>query len=67
MSILLNDHGWMDRQTKLVIVVQTEGSCKIKVQTQGPSKTHIVLIEQTKGSCNIVHTQGSCKGLAKSI
>ena len=36
----------------MVIKVQTQGSCKIIVQTHGLCKTSIVIIEQTQGSCN---------------
>ena len=56
MSILLT----MDRWTYIVIIVQTQWSCNITVQTQGSCKTHIVIKVQAQGSCNIVQTQGSC-------
>ena len=59
-SFLLTDHGLMDGRTHIVIIVQTQGSCKILVQTQGSCKTHIVIIVQTQGSCNIEQSQGSC-------
>ena len=36
----------------IVIIVQTQGSCKIIVQIQGSCKTHIVIIVQTQGSSN---------------
>ena len=34
----------IDGQTDLVIIVQTQGSCKTIVQAQGTCKTHIVII-----------------------
>ena len=54
--------------TPIVIIVQTQGSCKthivIIVQTQGSRKTPIVIKVQTQGSCKthiviIVQTQWS--------
>ena len=43
----------MDIQTHIVFRVQTQGSCKIIMQTQGSYyTTHIVIIVQTQGSCN---------------
>ena len=49
-----------------MIIVQTQGSCKIIVQTQRSCETNIVIVVQTKDrtilirSCNIVQTKGSC-------
>ena len=45
-------HGW----TQIVIIMQTQGSCKSIVQTKGSGKTHVVIIVQTQGSCNIMQT-----------
>ena len=46
----------MDGRTQ-VIIVKTQGSCKIIVHTQGSCKTRIVIIVHTKWSCNIVQIQ----------
>ena len=54
----LTDHKQTKGQTHIVIIVQTQGSCKIIVHTQGPCMTHIVIIVQTLGLCiyvNICH------------
>ena len=57
MSIFaLTDHGRTDGrtdgQTHIVIIVQTQRSCKIVMQTKGSCNTHIVIIAQAQGSSN---------------
>ena len=55
MSFFPSDH----RRTHIVLIVKTQWSCKIIVQTQGRARLTLIIVH-TQGSCNMVQTKRSC-------